>query len=235
MVEKLKKIWDHHYISGGLVHSFTHFFTVPAGVNVIWMVYDGTISGRPDNEACWNVIRRLGSVASYLGVHDAPYKCQPGSQEAGAWAGSKFVIGRFGVGLLVARESQIIPQLTPFFKGSHHTLEVWRPTHDEDGWRNTMTGLFEKYDIVPNWEEHEDAPDVVMLVRRLKPDKKPLMELVSSKEPPEQNMDAQLVFQGGSSSSIAFCLKMAVPRHLTTRNFKIWWKLWRRRRRRLLW
>jgi hypothetical protein len=52
-------------------------------------------------EESWRVARRAASYCYYLGMQDAPRKCQPPTQIPGAWAGSMVVISDKGIGDLV--------------------------------------------------------------------------------------------------------------------------------------
>eukprot|EP00957_Ditylum_brightwellii_P056820 4307432-Ditylum_brightwellii.AAC.1 len=57
--------------------------------------------------------------------------------------------------------SRTYPEMVPYLKGTHHTLESWRPTRDEDGWKYTMCEMLAKYRVNPIWQEHEGAPEFV--------------------------------------------------------------------------
>lgn len=62
---------------------------------------DDCRSGASTERGCWEVSRRIASLANYLGIQDAPRKRRAPSKTPGAWAGS-ICVPLSGVGLFVA-------------------------------------------------------------------------------------------------------------------------------------
>eukprot|EP00957_Ditylum_brightwellii_P041855 3170093-Ditylum_brightwellii.AAC.1 len=57
--------------------------------------------------------------------------------------------------------SRTYTELAPYLKGLHNTLESWRLTRDEDGWKYTFCELLAKYGVDPIWQEHKGPPEFV--------------------------------------------------------------------------
>ena len=97
--------------------------------------------------------------------------------------------------------SMVYPSFSPYLKGLHLTLEMWRPDRDEGGWklpRNDWARLQvhlieEGIDVDALGTEYSDAPEIVTRAPRLVQDLDALYILTNDPKPPLRIVRSKLL------------------------------------------
>jgi len=112
------------------------------------------------------------------------------------------------------------PEMTPYLKGIHLTLDGWRANRDSDGWK--FLGLLDddekRFDFMYYGGSHESPPEEVIPVPRLKHDIEALLTLTQPNHPPNHIVRCQkainVVYGFGDASGQGFGCSVKVEHEL---------------------
>jgi hypothetical protein len=78
--------------------------------------------------------------------------------------------------------------MVPHSKGTHQTLDIWRPNRDEDGWKLPTKDITRKRRKWALGQERAEPPSRVRVAPWLKEDLEALEMLVSAERPPKRRV-----------------------------------------------
>jgi hypothetical protein len=96
------------------------------------------------------------------------------------------------------------PSMVPYLKGSHQTLDIWRPNRDEDGWKCSTKDIARKRRKWALGQERAEPPSRVRAAPRLKEDLEALEMLLSAERLPKRRvrstMCLEVLYRSGDAS-----------------------------------